>query len=350
MNATAIEQSLTLHLIEKPTSEIVRFLEQTVWGSSGLQYYAKYYDQALLRIPNPRFFALRDAGTIIGCVMFFVKPVSLGMRVVKIAYLTQLSVLPQWRGQGLAGRLVNAVTRHIQAITPEPTGVTAYIDEANTPSLTVFRGQGFTDLGSFHGIVINRIHPKPCLRAESLPEKDFTSTVNTLTALYAGHILQDFETSLHPHEYRVIRDEEGNLIAGLQAHPEVWKVTHLEGLSGWLVIHGLSKIRWVRDHLFNPEVSRFLHIGNLYAKPGQEHYIFALIEDALVRARVPFAVAYLDKRSPVYQRLAAAESFGILNHEMETPVRVMSWFQGLTEAELIAARQQPLSISPLDIS
>ena len=75
-----------------------------------------------------------------------------------------------------------------------------------------------------------------------------------------------------------------------------------------------------------------------------------MIEDGLARTNAPFAVAYLDKRSAFTRRLLAAGSVGFMNAAMETPVRVMSWLQGMSAAEQHALTQRPLYISPLDIT
>lgn len=124
----------------------------------------------------------------------------------------------------------------------------------------------------------------------------------------------------------------------------------MEGAAGWLVVHGLGKIGWFRNHVFNPTTCRFLHVGNVYARPGHEDRIYTLIEDALAKYRVPFAVGYFDPRSPVYRRFKAAGSFGLLNTVMETPVRVMAWSRGLSDKDLGDIKNGPLFISPLDIS
>lgn len=353
MNTTSMmEESPLLRLFEKPASEIIRFLEQTAWGCNGLQYFVKNYEAALERIPDPHFFVHTESGRIIGTVMFFAKSIQAGPRSVRCVYLTQLSVHPDSRGRGIAGRLVKAVVEHAQRQGPagEPFLITAYIEEANAPSLAVFNKQNFHTLGTFHGTVINRIHPKANFKATRLERKDLAPLKTLLKELYADHALQDFESSVHTEDCRVLRDENGRIVAGLQEHLEEWKVTEMEGAGGWFVVNVLGKIPWFQEHLFNPASSRFVHIGNLYARPGHESALYGLIEDALARRRVPFAVGYFDKKSPVYQRLVSAGSLGLLNPVMETPVRVMAWVQGLSNEEITDLKRRCLVISPIDIS
>ena len=253
MTATLTASDLTPQRVAGSTPEIIQFLEQTVWGSSGLLYHVVDYITALGRIPEPQFFILRDGGALIGTVMFFLKPVALGTRRATIAYLTQLSVRPDQRGRGLAGILVRAVLHHVQEIAGgEPTGITAYIEEANAPSLAVFRKLGFFDAGTFCGTVINRLHPKSSARTGPLHAAETAGITRALTTLYEDHWLTDVETSLHADDYRVIRDEHGAILAGVQAHLEEWRVTAMEGIEGWLIMKGLARSPWIRNHLFNP--------------------------------------------------------------------------------------------------
>ena len=342
----------TLRLLEKPSPQVIQFLEKTIWGSSGLQYLVKDYASALSRLPNPCFFVLEDQGAISACVMFFIKAVSLIGRKVSIAYLTQLSVMPERRGQGIAHQLVKTVMDHMNAAVPmsEPTGVTAYIDEGNAPSLAVFEKQGFTTLGRFSGSVFNRVQPRRSNRVFPLGGTEVPHLRGALFDLYGDHILQDFDISLHARDYTVIRDANGRILAGVQAHTEEWRVTHMEGVGGWIATRALPAIPWIRRHVFNPEASRFLHLSHLYAEPGQEALLYVLMEDALARYNRPFAVLYVDKRSLVYQRMASAGSLGFLNPVMETPVRVTGWFRGFPKNDQEKLALHPMVISPLDIT
>ena len=66
--------------------------------------------------------------------------------------------------------------------------------------------------------------------------------------------------------------------------------------------------------------------------------------------RKKVALAYLDKRSPVYQRLKKTQWFGLFNPLFETPVNIWARFKGFEKYEIDAIKKLPFLISPLDIS
>ena len=66
--------------------------------------------------------------------------------------------------------------------------------------------------------------------------------------------------------------------------------------------------------------------------------------------RKKLALAYLDPRSPVYQRLKGNLRFGLFNPLFETPVNIWARFQGVAETEIAAFKKRPMVVSPLDIS
>jgi hypothetical protein len=72
------------------------------------------------------------------------------------------------------------------------------------------------------------------------------------------------------------------------------------------------------------------------------------MEALLARHQLHFGMVYLDKRSPVYKRIAAAGEFGVVNSLLDVPVHVMVYFKGFSKIEIADIRRQPLFISMLD--
>jgi len=328
-----------------------RLLEETHWGSGGIHYRVRHYDRALQRLPNPHYVSMFQGDRLIGHVTFFSKTVTIGHSPCQAVYLTHLSVAPDCRGRGLAGELVRAVVN--QAVSGPPTGrpllILAYVEAANTPSLSVFRLNHFQTIGSFEATVFNRIHPRPLEGSRGLRIDERAAVQTRLEDFYSDHALTDFDFSVKTEDIRILPDSTGEWRAAIQAHTEEWEVTRLRGLSGQLVLNGLCRIPWVKKHLFNPGASRFVHLSQAWFAEGGEKEFLRLLEDTLARKQVPFAVAYWDPRSPFVRRLRAAGSFGLLNTVMRTPVQVMAWSDGLPADTQRQLKNTPLFISPLDI-
>lgn len=343
---------MTPEPLDHPTPELLNFLERSVWGGQGLQYHVRHYASALKRLPHPRFFTCSDSGRIISSVTFFSKRVLFRSQPVRCVYLTQLSVDPSQRGKGIANQLVHAVVQEVtsNASTQDPVVVTAYIDEANAASRAVFARQGFTSLGQFQGIVFNRLAPKQDPHSDPLAAVETQRYIELLTQLYEGHSLQDFPVSLKAEDCWVLRDSDDTVVAGVQVHHEEWQVTTLEGIADRLILRGIGRMGWFKRFLFDPQAIPFLHMGNLYVRPGKEDSLYRLMESLVAKEKVPFGVMYLDTKSPLFKRLSAAGSFGFLNHVLETRVVVVASCHGIAPEELLVAQREPLVISPLDIS
>ena len=82
---------------------------------------------------------------------------------------------------------------------------------------------------------------------------------------------------------------------------------------------------------------------------GYEAAVFTLVEALLAREHLHAGVAFMDKRSPVYQRLAAAGKFGLLNAGLGATLHVIADFNAVPEEEIAELRRRPLCISPMDV-
>src|SRR5277367_3650648 len=104
------------------------------------------------------------------------------------------------------------------------------------------------------------------------------------------------------------------------------------------------------NKILNPEHIPLIKISNLYIADGREKEFMALVSHLTHHYRKILALAYLDPRSPVYQRLKKSRGFGLFNLFFETPVTIWARFQGFEEKDIQALREKPFVISSLDIS
>ena len=109
----------------------------------------------------------------------------------------------------------------------------------------------------------------------------------------------------------------------------------------------LPHIPWVR-RLFPQGNYHFLTLGNIYIREGNERDLFILIEAVLAKHQLNFGMVYLDRRSPIYQRLTQAGKFGVINALVTVPVHVMAYLNGFTANEMAEIHRQPLFMSMMD--
>jgi hypothetical protein len=167
--------------------------------------------------------------------------------------------------------------------------------------------------------------------------------IQLLKAQYHNHNFTDFDQPV-PVDHCYVFRQGDEIVAGLHYNRQQLTIQRLPGVSGRIMVKVLPRIPGVR-RLFPEGNLDFLAFGNLYAKEGREEAVFSLMEALLSRRRLNFAMIYLDKRSPMYQRLAAVGRFGVFNALVDVPVQVMGYFQGFAETEVARIHDQPLFIS-----
>lgn len=341
---TATPPALSIEKSETLSPELLTAIEEVVWGFDAGVRYKIFERQAMLErlVPPGHFLLLRKNRSLVGTLFCLPKNVSDGNSEMREAlYLSVLSVRPEEGGQGHAKRL-------IQAAGAESSGVMeyAYIEALNHPSAAAFKAQGYQELGQFHAVIFNRLRPQLSSRVQSLDVQRLGQMKELLSNLYQGHALCDFDESFQSDHYFVVMDQ-GKILAGIQLEEEFWSIVSMPGPDGWIAVKILPHLPLL-SAILNPVRIPIIKIGNLYVPPGGEEAFMELVEHLTRQYQKKLALAYLDKRSPVYQRLKKSLSFGCFNPLFETPVSI--WARGLDPKEWNDLQEKPFVISPLDIS
>ena len=170
--------------------------------------------------------------------------------------------------------------------------------------------------------------------------------VQLLYKKYNNHSLIDFEYSVKPKDYYIMR-QRNEIVAGLQCESNHLTFEYLPGVGGFFITKILPYVPIFRK-LLPDRNFHFLTFGNIYVKEGYEPELFKLIESLLARHQLYFGMIHIDKRSPIYQRLKIAGKFGVFNAMVDVPVHVMAFLKGFTEKEIVEIQRKPLFISMID--
>jgi GNAT superfamily N-acetyltransferase len=320
--------------------------ERTVWGSAGVQYTVEDMAGVLKRIKEPHFLSIAEKDDLVAVSTLIKKTTRLAGIDYPAFYSYALAVDPSKRGHGYGALMAEQALRYGLSKMGERGIFYGYVEADNTPSLRTVQKVGRVSLGQYHILVISRFCPQEDDRLKLTEATDREKVVRLLGEQYADHALTDFEQSVNPEDYFTLR-QGSEILAGTQIERRHLNLKHLPGLSGLILVKVLPFIPCLR-RLFPDRNYRFLTFGNIYAKEGREGEIFTLMEALLARHQLHFGMVYLDKRSPVYQRIAAAGNFGIFNSLLDVPVHVMVYFKGFSKSEIADIRQQPLFISMMD--
>jgi RimJ/RimL family protein N-acetyltransferase len=326
--------------------EFLALLERTIWGSGGLKYSISGMAEILNRIQNPHFLTLEENGTPIGVLNLIQKTAQLGGKDYPAVYSYGLAIDAFKRGKGYGTLLAEQALHYGLRIIGERGIYYGYVESDNIHSLKAIEKVGRKSLGLYHSLIISRFNPKPDNYLTKLQESEKEKLIRLLYGQYSNHSLVDFEQSVKAKGYYVFSQGD-EIIAGLQCEKNHLTIQYLPGAGGFFLLNLMPYIP-ILHSLIPEENFHFLALGNIYAKPGHEAKLFKLIEAVLAKYHFNFGMIYMDKRSPMYQRLEQAGKFGLFNSLVNVPVHVMAYLKGFTEAEVAEIHRRPLFISIMD--
>jgi GNAT superfamily N-acetyltransferase len=338
---------LAIRRSSRPDQQFVEFLESIVWGSGGVQYTMHHLGDILNRLGDPAFFSLTDAGRLAAVTTLNRKTVVLDGRRYPAWYSYGISVDPAKQRQGYGTLLAEQRLRYGLNRLGDKGLFYGYVEAGNISSIKTNMKAGSRSMGRYHAVLLSRLRPRDDGYCRGLPESKKEHLVRLLSKQYENHNLVDFDDSVDV-EQCYIREQGSDIVAGVQCGPpRRLTIRQLPGVSGLLLVKALPHIPLLR-RLMPERNFHFLTFGNIYVKSGREAELLKLLEALLARHGLNFGMMYPDRRSPVYQRLAAAGSFGLLDSLIEVPVEVMAYFKGFSPAEIAAIHSRPLFVSMND--
>ena len=342
------ERNIVIQRSSTYTLPFVSLLELTVWGTSGALYSKHGVGKALARIGEPHFLTLTVNDELVAVAVRIRKTTRVGENAYSAFYLAVLAVDRPKMARGYGKLLTEQSRLHFLREVGERGMLYGYIEASNVRTLELNKKVGFQPVGLFHAVMFSRLRPKDDAPVRRLKETERETLVQLLNDLYTDHALLDFEQSVRVDDYYVLR-RGGEIVAGVQAERLHWTIRRLSGVSDLILVKVLPYVPILR-RLFTAGNYHFLRLGNIYVRRGHEAEVFTLIAALLARQHLNSAMAFMDKRSSVYQRIAAAGNFGMLNAVMDVSMHVMADFNGVPEEEIAEIRRRPLCVSPMDVS
>lgn len=223
----------------------------------------------------------------------------------------------------------------------------SYIDPSNLRSMEMAEGFGFNTIRSFSTFLFSRLKPNKKTKVRQIASDEIDAMKSLLSKEYDNYNFFTFDNLFIDDSYFVLEDN-GDIVAGLQVHKEIWKVLDLPGASGKLMLNVISRIP-VLKKLFNRQY-RFLAIEGIYSTEGCEDKLEELLESVLFLTGYNTAMLPVDMDSELLVKTSNI-NFGLLNR-LHRPVKisVVAKFNGISDEEIISYYKQPVYISGYDIS
>jgi len=352
-------------LSESPDAQIAELLANTLYGTPGHTVYQHLnVEERLQQIRHARYLSLRKGDNLIAVLVLCRRDISLSTGIVPSYYIRYFSIHPSFQRrsvkEGNARNRLSLIQRSMLDLLAQPeklemndptTGKAifyAYVELENERSFAQTRLMGFEKISDFSTVALSRYSPKKDPRVWAAGPEDHELIRKHLRKIYGGHAFYFEENLFQAGNFYLLK--ESDLIAGVAVHRVEFKVHHLPGFSGKLMLKLLPVIPGV-SRIFNPKEYRFLATDSCFWPEGREDLVQPLLESALHQEQRNAALLWTDRRDPFLPILRSKVRLGLINRfREEVPVDVILKCQGLTEAEKSEVLGRPTYLSALDMT
>ena len=225
----------------------------------------------------------------------------------------------------------------------------AFVESMNERSKNLVSQAGYEYIRSFLTVAFSRFSPKADKRVTILSSEERKKMESLLLEYYRDYSFFSIDHSFFGDRYYVLK-EGGDIIAGANAIPSVYKVYNMPGVWGWVIMSVLPKMPYFR-RLFRPGEFRHLVFDSVYCKPGKEKMLATLFESACASEGFNTGLTWLDDRSLLYDNIRSGVKMGALNRMLNAkPGLVYTRFLNFSEEEKEPFYNAPAYISGFDFS
>lgn len=348
-----------LQIIKQPTQAIISFLNENVIGTPGksMVYRQMRTQDKINKIPNPIFLVLQRNNQVLSTACFCERT----SEDYTTQYVRYFSFKTAFRSSSTHKKnktSKSSLKEDIHGLLKEqsplisqgslPTLFYAYVDPNNERSNRLCHEFGFIPTRTFSTLSFSRFSPKKSVLAKLISTSDKDEIKRLLKDSYQNHSCYTEENLFFDENYLVIKNERNEVIAGLQATKEYWKIHELPRISGWFILNLFSKLP-LFDKLINRE-HWFVAYDYIFCKKGSENELEVLFEHALAHHRVHSGIVSVDQKSKLYE-LIKEMSLGPLNKiKKEVTAHVIVKVVPEDNDFISAVSKRPCFISTLDLT
>jgi len=331
--------SMSTTIEDTPSDQMVEHMESTVVGTpGGIRYQHITAIDKLKAITNCYFLLLKRSGRILGSIAYHLRKTRTGDLDYKTWYVRYFSINAPLRNtkkyrknnkrpvEERSSSLLKDIT-HLIHDNPErlldvdtkevPKAVLyATIEAANERSKNFAAIGGYERITDVHTIIFSRLRKRSSAGIEKLQESELLQMRKTLSVFYGDYALYTDEYVFLNEDYYVLK-KDGEVVAGVQANDEMWRVRSIGNKSVDWLIRSLTRTGYVKRR-FTYEQMRFLGIEGIYYREGMELEFYRLLEGVLSLKNHHLAMMVLDGKSPEYNMLMKHGRLGPLHRFLGT--------------------------------
>jgi hypothetical protein len=348
-----------LSIVKTPSPALLKLLTNNVIGTpkKSMVYQHMNVVQKVQNIKDPYFVNLERRGDILGTCCFCSRTTLNNSLAIHSFYIRYFTFKEQFRRREVKDKITNKsgeIKREIDSLLlGEGLGTKpdekfysyAYVDPKNERSLSLSKRYGFQVVRTFSTILFNRFYPVHSNRVTKISENEILQVKEKLKSYYSEFNMFSFE-NFNSESYFVINDDKGNIIAGVQANRDQWRIHEMPGLKGKLILNILSKLPVLKKVISKDY--HFLSFEYIYCKEGHEDVLESLFESLLSKFRVYVAMTWIDRDTELFKSLKSL-NLGLVNKiNEEVNIQVIARFVNFKESEIKNFQNHPSYISAID--
>ncbi|MCF8391496.1 MAG: hypothetical protein K9H12_12435 [Bacteroidales bacterium] len=351
-----------------PDEEVLAHLNSSVLGTPGrIRYKLTRIENKLAHMTGLVFFLLRRKENLLGSIGFQKRSTSFGDSVHKSWYIRYFyihaplraksqkkeNLRDPHRGNNIIRDAALPYMKDPGMLFPEmhdPTEksmVYGYIESLNFRSMNFSEQMESETIRKFKTLIFTRLSLRPGLKSERIAPAMTEEFKKELKEFYKDYSFFTTENMFFNGNY-FVHIENGEIQAGIQVHPEAWKIVELPGKMNSALLKILPLMPYIRK-IFNPKDFRFLALEGIYFKEGREDLIEPLIESVCKHFKTYYALLWIDSGSELYEKMERSIDFGLVGKffdKAEANIRVR--FNNYSEEEKKAFYVNPSYVSAYD--
>jgi hypothetical protein len=365
---------LSVSVEKEPGNDIKELLANTILGTPGkLRYRHTSFNTKLPFLGQIYFLVLKKSDKLLGCIAFSKRDTFHIQTPVNSWYIRYFSIRAPLRAKShkqkrrkrqekeksqrenllkiTAQKFFDDPTQLDEKLGNAPEGdlVYAYVEKENIRSWDFTEIMGFETVGRIETSFFSRFNPKKDPHVQSLAETNKKQILSNLREFYQEHTFYTEQNIFFGGNYLVWK-EDGEIVAGCQANPEVWKLVEYPGLLNKLFLKVLIRLP-VLSKRFDPGTLKFIALEGIWYKKGVEKCLLKLFESACAHHNLYLAIIWLDAKCPLYNTIRNLGNLGIIDKfikpaEGDIRVKFIHW----KEEDKQYYYEQPAYISCFDMT
>lgn len=334
---------LSISVEKEPSKDVKELLANTILGTPGkLRYCHTSFNTKLPFLGRIYFIVLKKSDKLLGCIAFSQRDTLYKENPVNSWYVRYFSIRAPLRAKSYKQKkrksqvkekphrdnLLKLTTQKFfddptmldDQISNDPGGdlVYAYVEKENARSWGFTELIGFETVGRIHTSLFSRFSPKKDPHVHSIVKTDKEVILSCLREFYMEHTFYTEHNIFFGDNYLVWK-ENGEIVAGCQANPEVWKLVDYPGFLNKLFLNVLIRLP-ILSKRFDPGYLKFIAIEGIWYKKGFEKCLLPLFESACAFHDLYLAIIWLDSKSQLYSTIRHLGQLGIMDKFIKSAV------------------------------